>query len=95
MALTLVRICSLMVEQLHTRAPSLVCSLSPIQRVEGDFGLHHLCATNGLSLHYRGTKYLFLALSDQEHAPRVHIRFAVADVRRPVVAETPWLHDLR
>ena len=31
-------------------------------------------------------KEMFLELSDQEHAPRIQIRFAVAEVRRPIIA---------
>ena len=37
----------------------------------------------------RGTEDLFLELSNQEHSRRVHIRFAVADVRRPIICDKP------
>ena len=45
----------------------------------------------GQSLYCRGTQDIFVDLSDQEHAPRVFIHFAVADVRRPIFAVMPLI----
>ena len=43
--------------------------------------LRHLWGANGQSLHCRGTKDLLLELSDQEHAPRIHIGFAAEELK--------------
>ena len=68
-------------------APHWFAPETLIQCLERDSWFRHWCAANGQSLKCRGTKDLFLELSDQEHAPRIHIRFAVADVRLPTIAE--------
>ena len=59
---------------------------TPINSLERNFRRRYLCAANGQSHTCRGTIDVFLDLSDQEHHPRDHIRFAVADVRRPIIS---------